>query len=127
MTRASGWLMALLMLASLLGGCVAPPAPEPPILPPGQSVERPVTPAPIGSPGNPDRSCRVDADCEVKDVGNCCGYYPMCVNRAATVNPEAVRADCAKRGMASVCGFPDIAGCSCVQGQCAADSRALPR
>lgn len=67
-----------------------------------------------------DRSCRVDADCAVKDVGNCCGYYPACVNRTSPVFPERVRQQCEKTGSAGICGFPEIAACVCDSGQCAA-------
>ncbi|MCD9028923.1 hypothetical protein LDO26_11960 [Luteimonas sp. BDR2-5] len=65
-----------------------------------------------------DRSCRVDSDCAVKNVGNCCGYQPACVNAAAEPDPAAVQADCARRGMAGVCGFVDIEACSCVASRC---------
>jgi hypothetical protein len=74
--------------------------------------------APGFAPSNLDRSCRTDSDCEVKDVGNCCGAYPMCVNKDASTNPAAVRAQCAKDGIASVCGFREVAGCTCKQGRC---------
>jgi hypothetical protein len=65
-----------------------------------------------------DSSCRTDADCTVKNVGNCCGHYPACVNVNSPTDPAGVQASCQARGMMSVCGFPAIAGCSCVQGQC---------
>ena len=65
-----------------------------------------------------DRSCRSDADCAVKNVGNCCGAFPSCVNRNSPTDPAAVQAQCAQRGMASVCGFQEVSGCQCVQGQC---------
>ena len=70
----------------------------------------------------PDRGCETDNDCVVKDVGSCCGFYPMCVNRDARTDPEGVRAQCEKDGLSSVCGFPAISGCQCVQGRC--ESRA---
>ena len=56
----------------------------------------------------------------VKNVGNCCGYYPACVNVNSPTDPKGVQAECAKKGMMSVCGFPDISSCSCKQGQCEA-------
>jgi hypothetical protein len=97
------------LLALVLAACAAP---------------EPVTVAiPSATPGTgqpPDLSCRVAEDCEVKNVGNCCGYFPACVNRNSTVDPEAVRAECARTGTSSVCGFPDIQACDCVQGQCRA-------
>ncbi|WP_242003031.1 hypothetical protein, partial [Vulcaniibacterium tengchongense] len=67
-----------------------------------------------------DRSCKTDADCAVKDVGNCCGRYPACVNKASPTDPEGVRAQCQRSGMMSTCGFREIQGCQCVQGQCQA-------
>lgn len=79
-------------------------------------------PSPLGSSkldiSNPDRSCKTDSDCTVKDVGNCCGYFPMCTNKNAKTDPKAVQAQCAKSGMASVCGFQEVSGCQCVQGRC---------
>lgn len=66
-----------------------------------------------------DYTCRQDSDCAIKDVGNCCGYYPQCVNAAAKTDPARVAALCAKEGQAGVCGFPSITGCRCVEGRCA--------
>ena len=112
-----------------------PPA-RPPQLPP---VQRPIERPSLG-PGLPgrntggsatggtvtvDRSCESDAECTVKNVGNCCGHYPACVNVDSPTDPEGVQAACAKSGMASVCGFPAISSCQCVQGTCQGDSRAL--
>jgi hypothetical protein len=110
------------------------PAPRPSQLPP---VKRPIQRPPPGAglPGNGDagtgggvlidRSCSTDADCTVKNVGNCCGHYPACVNVDSPTDPEGVQAACAKSGMASVCGFPSITSCQCVQGTCQGDSRVL--
>ncbi|MCE7031073.1 hypothetical protein LY625_00255 [Lysobacter sp. GX 14042] len=75
-------------------------------------------PAASGDAVQPDRSCDTDADCTVKNVGNCCGYYPACVNVDSPTDPEGVQAKCAAEGRAGVCGFPEIAGCQCVQGSC---------
>ena len=69
-----------------------------------------------------DDRCTTDADCEVKNVGNCCGYVPACVSKDAKVDPAAVRAECERTGMSSVCGFQDIQACDCAQGQCRAVS-----
>ena len=71
-----------------------------------------------------DRSCRTDADCTVKDVGNCCGHFPACVNVKSPTDPKGVQTQCAKNGMASVCGFEEIRGCQCVKGQCQSDRSA---
>lgn len=70
--------------------------------------------------GEVDYTCRSDADCTVKDVGNCCGYYPACVNVDSPTFPEQVKAACAASGTSGVCGFPSIGGCACVQGRCEA-------
>lgn len=65
-----------------------------------------------------DYSCATDADCAIKDVGNCCGRYPACVNRASPTFPDKVREECAKNHSVGVCGFPDVKGCRCVEGRC---------
>jgi hypothetical protein len=65
-----------------------------------------------------DFTCTVDADCEIKNLGNCCGYYPACVNRDSPTFPERVREQCEAEGLASVCGFPELSGCTCVEGRC---------
>lgn len=80
-------------------------------LPPKRVPERPVI---------VDRTCQSDADCAVKDVGSCCGYYPACVNKDSRTDPAAVKAQCAASGMASVCGFQEIAACTCSAGTCQA-------
>lgn len=66
------------------------------------------------------RSCQTDSDCVVKDIGNCCGYFPACVNKNSPTDPEGVKAKCAKEGISSICGFQEIESCSCVQGSCKA-------
>jgi hypothetical protein len=78
------------------------------------------TPSPSRPAGAPDLSCKVAGDCEVKNVGNCCGYFPACVNKNSPVDPEAVRAECERTGTSSICGWQDIQACECVQGQCSA-------
>lgn len=112
----------------------APGAPEPAPAPgdataspaPGAEPGRPgvVTPGGPkqggGSPGVVDYACATAADCAVKNVGNCCGYYPACVNKDSATYPDQVQAECRARGMAGVCGFPEITSCACVQGRCAA-------
>lgn len=65
-----------------------------------------------------DRSCVSDGDCVVKDVGNCCGYNPECVNATAQVDKEKVALWCKKTGMASICGFPSIESCRCQNHLC---------
>jgi hypothetical protein len=94
-----------------------PPMSDP--LPP----ERVQVPSP--TPVQVVRACKTDSDCVVKDVGNCCGYYPACVHKASPTDPAGVKAQCAKDGMASVCGFPTIEGCRCAKGQCIAGVPAI--
>ena len=74
----------------------------------------------IAIPGRVDYSCVVDADCTVKDIGNCCGYYPACVNRDSPTFPQQVLAECERKGLAGVCGFPSIQSCRCEAKRCAA-------
>lgn len=109
----------------------APPMSDP--LPP-QRVPQPATPpanppasVPAGGTVVVDTSCRTSADCTVKNVGNCCGEYPACVNVNSPTDPAGVQAQCAAKGMASVCGFPSISGCQCVAGQCQSDNGAVAR
>lgn len=66
-----------------------------------------------------DKTCGVDSDCVIKDVHNCCGYYPACVNVEAVPDPALVEELCRAESMAGVCGFEDITGCHCESGQCA--------
>lgn len=92
--------LSLMLLTLLLTACAATPTATTPLLPTATA-------------------CAVDADCAVKNVGNCCGYYPQCVNVDHQPNPAAVQADCAREGRSSICGYPEIQGCRCVEGQCA--------
>jgi len=73
-----------------------------------------------GLPVKVDTSCRTDADCTVKNVGNCCGAMPACVNRDSPTDPQGVMAQCQASGRMSVCGSRAIAGRQCVAGQCTA-------
>lgn len=114
-----------LLLGLSLSACAAPPPSD--LAPPasdahGQPLiaQPPLSDAAIGIPGEVDFSCRTDADCAVKNVGNCCGYYPACVNVDSPTFPEQVMAECARNEMMAVCGFRDISGCQCVEGRCQA-------
>lgn len=112
----AGLLLAVLAACTAADTNTVPAASAPP--PANGPSQLPV----IGNdPLNPSTQCRTDDDCEIKNVGNCCGYYPACVNTAAAVDPEAVQAQCAESGMAGVCGFPDISACTCVQNRCQAE------
>lgn len=117
-TPASIVLSALLVLAACsaapTGSVQVPPAAP---APPAPAIVETARPAVHGVP-ELDRTCRVDSDCEVKDVGSCCGYSPACVNSAAQPDPKAVQAACAESGMAGVCGFREIEACACVSNTC---------
>jgi len=63
-----------------------------------------------------DDSCRADTDCAVKNVGDCCGYYPACVNKDSPTFPAQVQAQCQREGRMAVCGFREISACTCNQG-----------
>lgn len=65
-----------------------------------------------------DYSCNTDSECTVKDIHNCCGEYPECVNVDAEVNSEKVTELCEKSDTAAVCGFPTINGCECKDNKC---------
>ncbi len=69
-------------------------------------------------------ACAVDADCAVKNVGNCCGEYLQCVNVAHTPDPVGVKAACEREGRMSICGSPDIHTCRCVDNQCVSSDAA---
>jgi hypothetical protein len=137
----SARLLALLV-ALLLCGCAGATDPAPPTVPvgPSEAKAQPQSgriasaatdeatkpdPSPDKSttaPGDVDYTCQTNADCAVKDIGNCCGYYPACVNRNSPTFPDQVKAQCAAEGMMSVCGFPSISGCQCVDNRCEAVS-----
>ena len=65
-----------------------------------------------------DTRCKSNADCAVKNVGNCCGAMPACVNRDSPTNPQAVQAQCRAKGMMGICGFREISACQCDNGRC---------
>lgn len=92
-----------------------PPAAEAPVMAEVPPAAHPPTVVP-----EVDRSCKIAADCEVKNVGNCCGYFPACVNKASATFPDLVAKKCAEQGVAGICGFPEIRACACVEGRCEA-------
>lgn len=120
-------LSLMLAAATFLTGCAAPATP-------GDGTEPPTvsTPAPKPTGGTlpprqagaitVDYACGSNADCAVKDVGNCCGSMPACVNKNSPTDPQGVRAQCAASGMAGVCGFAEVTACQCVSGRCEAAS-----
>ena len=80
-------------------------------LPPPPGTDKPAL-------GQIDTRCRSNADCAVKNVGNCCGAMPACVNRDSPTDPQAVQAQCQAKGMMGICGFREISACQCDNGQC---------
>jgi hypothetical protein len=85
---------------------------------PAPRMSDPLPPRVVPSPVELDYSCNVDNDCTVKDVGNCCGAFPACVNKDSPTDPAAVKAECARRGEMSSCGFREVDQCGCRQGRC---------
>lgn len=90
----------------------------------------PLPPQTLPEPVKLDRSCRSDADCTLKNTGNCCGAgstsgSPACINKDSPTDPGAVQAQCAQQGAMSTCGSREISGCRCVDGSCVALLRAI--
>jgi len=69
--------------------------------------------ADAGGAAGPGFGCKVNLDCVITNVGNCCGYYPRCANVNATFSPPVCTG-----GQAGVCGFPSIDSCECRQNRC---------
>jgi hypothetical protein len=125
--------LILILMCSLLSACAAPPptsaelavadtaspAPEKRRAPP---MSTPYPPREAKPPVQLDYACASSADCAVKNVGNCCGMQPACVNKDSPTDPEAVRAQCEASGTMGICGFRDISACQCVSGRCEPES-----
>lgn len=117
------------VLVFALAGCAAPASSD------GAAGDPPSTPAPKPTGGNlpprqagavtVDYTCTTSADCAVKNVGNCCGAMPACVNKDSPTDPQGVQAQCAASGRMGVCGFADVTACQCVSGRCESDSSSL--
>lgn len=131
-------LLSLSLLLSMFGALAAcaappsannagatPPAPSEPA-PPERVMSTPLPPRVVPTPATVDYGCRQDADCAVKNVGNCCGAMPACVNKDSPTSPDAVQAECAASGRMSVCGFVDVSACQCVSGRCEPDNAKAP-
>ncbi|MBD3252442.1 hypothetical protein GF386_01800 [Candidatus Pacearchaeota archaeon] len=58
-----------------------------------------------------DVKCSSNDDCLVKNIENCCGYYPKCINKTAILNPEIVRNLCNERN--ETCHNIVITYCRC--------------
>jgi hypothetical protein len=114
--------LAMWVLAACAAPASAPPAtgstgaePAPRPAPP---MTTPYPPRQVPPSARVDYACQSQDDCAVKDVGNCCGAMPACVNKDSPTDPAAVRAQCAANGQVGVCGFQDISSCQCVSGRC---------
>lgn len=124
-------LLASLLLGLVLSGC-APASrsstaePSPPgaeaLASGGPAAAKPGAASPDESASalEVDYRCTSDADCTVKNIGNCCGYYPACVNVDSPTFPEQVKQRCEAEGMSSICGFKEISACQCVENRCEA-------
>lgn len=95
--------------------------------PPPPPVPSSVAPTPAGTFDSSLKAhadltfaCATASDCAIKDVGNCCGSYPACVNADSPVDSAAVARECADKGLSGVCGYPVIDACVCNAGRCEA-------
>jgi len=59
-----------------------------------------------------DSSCKSDSECVVKNVGNCCGYYPMCTNKDSVLDPTEVASICSGQNNTD-CRLTIISYCRC--------------
>jgi len=82
------------------------------VLPPAEKIFKPTAQINLKSEikTSIDFSCQKDSDCQIKDVGNQCGYYPMCVNKDFI--PQSPELD------SMICGFPSINQCRCLKNKC---------
>lgn len=69
---------------------------------------------------NIDTSCQTDADCVIKNVGNCCGELPKCVNEDYVADPDFVSEKCKDEDLFSGCGFVAFNSCECKDNNCKA-------
>jgi len=121
-----------LCLCAALAACTAPAtnggaAPQDPAAKAPPSMSGPLPANRVREAPVIDYSCTADADCAVKNVGNCCGAMPACVNVDSAVDPAAVQSQCAKDGRAGVCGFREIESCSCNAGRCEPAAGFMPQ
>ena len=120
-----------LCLFALLAACTAPAtngaaAPSQPQAEAPPEMSRPLPPDRVREAPVIDSRCKVDADCAVKNVGNCCGEMPACVDKDSPTDPAAVQSQCAKDGRMGVCGFRQISSCSCNAGRCEPGRSSMP-
>ena len=65
-----------------------------------------------------DYSCTSDVECTIKDIRNCCGYYPKCVNINSIPNQKLVIDLCEISESMPICGFQTINHCVCINNIC---------
>ncbi len=117
-------LVVALSLAACAAPTAAPPATgnlagtTPPAAPRAPPMSSPLPPREVRQEVAIDTTCKTSADCAVKNVGNCCGAMPACVNKDSPTDPAAVQAQCNAKGMVGICGFKEISACRCDEGQC---------
>ena len=109
-----------LLLMCALGACAAPAPATGDTASTAPPKSTPYPPRVVPKAVAVDFSCKTNADCAVKDVGNCCGAMPACVNKDSPTDPAAVQARCQAKGMAGICGFREIPACQCSNGKCMA-------
>lgn len=102
--------------APLPAGTAQTDTPQPTRAPPPMSSPLPARE--VRAPVTVTTHCKTSADCAVKNVGNCCGMQPACVNKDSPTDPAAVQAQCNAKGMMGICGFKEISACQCDNGQC---------
>jgi len=102
--RGLEWVICVVLLGGLLAACAPVPVASP-------------EPATAIAP-SPPLACQTDAQCTVKNVGNCCGEYLACMHIDQPADAAAVKRRCEAEGLSSVCGQRDIASCRCDAGQC---------
>ena len=120
-----------LCLCAALAACTVPAtsgdaAPRDPAARAPPSMSRPLPANRVREAPAIDYSCKADTDCTVKNVGNCCGEMPACVNKDSPADPAAVQSQCAKDGRMGACGFRAISSCSCSAGRCRPAEASLP-
>ena len=71
---------------------------------------------------NIDTSCNTVNDCEIKNVGNCCGQLPKCVNKNYIPQPNFVSDKCEEEDLFSGCGFVAFNKCLCIDNNCVDDT-----
>jgi len=71
--------------------------------------------------------CNSNADCEIKNVGSCCGEYLSCVNKDVIPDVEAVNKRCEESGISSICDYPVLIYCACVKNKCVSNEQSIER